>query len=194
MHAMKYVSFRAPAIRPNSTFILSALLALISLADAEESVWKDQEGRPAPNTESRASKDDFGGWLVVTPDADWKQKWETSPETTPHFSTSSTVERGKELSILIFFVNPELDDRQNADVTCDIESVRPDGSFSIKQKDVVCLRGKLEGNSHYLRLAAPVIKFVGEPEDLAGKWTVRVTLKDNRRNVELPLTASFTLK
>ncbi|MEY2540115.1 MAG: hypothetical protein QOG67_3855 [Verrucomicrobiota bacterium] len=191
---MKYVSFRVAATRPKCTFILSLFLTLVSLADAEESVWKDQEGRSAPNTESRASKNDFGGWLVVTPDADWKQKWETSPDTIPYFSTSSTVEKGKQLFILIFFVNPDLDDNHNADVTYDIESVRPDGSFSIKQKDVVCLRGKLEGNSYYLRLAPSIIKFVGEPKDLPGKWTVHVTLKDNRRSVELPLKTSFTLK
>jgi hypothetical protein len=39
-----------------------------------------------------------------------------------------------------------------------------------------------------------VIKFVGDPKDLAGEWIIKVTLRDNHRHVELPLKTSFTLK
>jgi hypothetical protein len=173
---------------------LSACLLLARFAHAEDVVWKDEAGNPAPNTESRSSKNGFGGYLVVTPDADWRKKWETSPETVPHFNTSETVNRGQQLFILIFFINPGVDRDNNADVTCDIQSIRPDGSFSINQKDFVCFRGKLEGNPYNIRLSAPIIKFVGEPKDLAGKWMITVTLNDNRRNVRLPLKTSFTLK
>jgi hypothetical protein len=104
------------------------------------------------------------------------------------------VKRGEKLFVLIFFVHPGVDSQGNADVTCDVESLRPDGTFSIRQKDVVCLRGKLMGNLNYIRLAPGVIEFIGEPKDPAGKWIVRVTLKDNRRRVVLPLKTSFALK
>jgi hypothetical protein len=162
--------------------------------DRGDPVWKDEHGHAAPNTEFRQAKRGFGGWLIVTPDADWEKKWNTSPETVPHFNTADTVERGKNLTILIFVINPARDARNNVDVTCDMQSIRPDGSLSIDQKNVPCLKGELQGDPYNIRLAAPVIRYVGEEKDLAGKWIIRVTLKDNRRHVELPLQTSFTLK
>lgn len=185
---------RAATNTARSVLIACVFLALACSANAEETLWKDRAGKPAPSTESRKSKNDFGGWLLVTPDLDWKKKWETSPETVPHYRTSDVVNRGEKLFVLIFFVHPAVDGQGNADVTCDVESVRPDGTFSIRQKDVVCLRGKLMGNPYNIRLAPGVIEFTGEPKDPAGKWTVRVTIKDNRRRVVLPLKTSFTLK
>ena len=182
--------------RSAPAFLSASVLFLLlsAFGHAGENAWKDECGKAAPETEFRKTKQDFGGWLVVTPDADWQKKWETSPETIPNFTTSDTVSKGQELTILILFVNPGLGPNGHADITCDIQSIRPDGSSSINQKDLVCFRGKLEGDPHYIRLAAPVIKYVGEPKDLPGKWTIRVTLVDNQRHVRLPLKASFTLK
>ena len=182
---------------PSCTTRLSVLLLCLLLASfsvAEENGWKDETGKAAPDTEARKTKQGFGGWLVVTPDADWEKKWQTPPETIPKFTTSDTVAKGQQLTILILFVNPAVDKDGNADVTCDLQSIRPDGSLSINEKGVVCFRGKLQGDPHNLRLALPVIKYVGEAKDLPGKWTIRVTLIDNKRRVRLPLKTSFTLK
>jgi hypothetical protein len=174
--------------------LLSALSAFAAATDPEKTIWKDEKGNPAPNTESRSSKNGFGGWLVVTPDADWKQKWETSPDTVPKFATSNTVQRGNRLTILIFFSNPQMDEENNVDITCDIDVIRPDGTSSIHEKDLVCFRGKIGGNPSNVRLSAPTLQFIGESKDPAGEWIVKVMLKDNRRNVALPLKTSFTLQ
>jgi hypothetical protein len=160
----------------------------------EPPFWKDDKGNPAPNTEFRSAKDDFGGWLFITPDADWKQKWETSPETLPNFRVSDRVHQGEKLFILIFFSNPKADKQNNVDVTCDIELTRPDGTSSINQKDAVCYRGKLAGNPYNVRLSAPILQFTGEPKDPNSKWILRVVLKDNQRKTALPLKTSFTLE
>jgi hypothetical protein len=37
-------------------------------------------------------------------------------------------------------------------------------------------------------------EFVGEREDLKGKWIVRVTIKNLNRPVSIPLETSFTLQ
>ena len=173
---------------------LSSAFAEPIHSDAKQPSWKDEAGGPSPETEFRKSKDGFGGWLVVTPDNDWKEKWNTSPETVPHFETADIVERGKRLTVLIFFVGPAADAKNNVDVTCDIKSIRPDGGLSINEHDLPCLKGQLHGTPSNIRLAGPVIKFVGEPKDPAGKWMIEVTLKDNQRHLELPLKTSFTLK
>ena len=103
------------------------------------------------------------------------------------------MERGKRVFVLIFFANPRLNEHGNADVTCDIDVTRPNGTSSTHQTDVVCLRGELKTDPHNPYLSSPVIGFVGDPGDPAGEWLIRVVLKDNVRHVKVPLDASFVL-
>ena len=93
----------------------------------------------------------------------------------------------------MFFANPQLNPANEANVACDINVVRPDGSVSTNQSNLVCFNGVLQGNPQMMYLSEPVIAFVGDPGDPAGEWVVRVTLKDNNRKVEVPLRASFFL-
>ncbi len=95
--------------------------------------------------------------------------------------------------MLTFFANPKLTEKGVADVTCDIDVVKPDGTSSVHQVDAVCFRGDLGGPATNVYLSAPILNFVGEPNDPAGKWLVHITLKDNIRRVSLPLKTSFTL-
>jgi hypothetical protein len=146
----------------------------------------------AANTDNQKQVDGFGGWIIVTPDEDWEQKWNTPSSTTPYFSTAKDVKRGKTIFVLTFFANPKLNGEGKADITCDIEVVRPDGSFSTRETGTVCFNGMLEDvNNMYL--SHQVIGFIGESKDLPGEWVVRVTLKDNVRKVAVPLKTSFVL-
>jgi hypothetical protein len=172
---------------------ITFLLFTASLALADDRFWRDENGNLMPNTEARSAIDGFGGWLLATSDADWKRKWETSPSTVPLFNESHTVKRGKHLSILTFFANAKLTETGEADVTCDIDVIRPDGSSSVHQVGAVCFRGQPKGNPTNVYLSAPILDFVGEPQDQTGKWLVRVTLKDNVRQISLPLQTSFVL-
>jgi hypothetical protein len=175
--------------------LLTFFAASLAVARAEESsVWHDEKGNPAPNTGFRTTKEGFGGWLFVTPDTDWKEKWDTSPESVPRFNIASVVHEGGKLFILTFFSNPKVDKKNEVNITCDVDLVRPDGTSSIHQRNVVCLRGKIQGSPYNIRLSAPVLEFLGEPKDPRGKWLVRVTLKDNNRQVALPLKTSFKLE
>ena len=129
----------------------------------------------------------------MTSDADWRSKWETSSNTVPRFTEAKTVARGKHVFILIFFANPKLAEERSADVACDIDVIRPDGSSLVHQTDIVCFHGELKGTPSNVYLSAPILDFMGEESDPGGKWLVQVTLKDNNRHVLLPLKASFTL-
>jgi hypothetical protein len=170
---------------------LFGIIAVVALA--EDRFWRDEQGNFVPGTQARNAVEGFGGWLVVTSDSDWQSKWETSPDTVPRFTEAKTVARGKTICILTFFANPKLTEGGAADVTCDIDVVRPDGTSSVHQVDAVCFRGALRGPPTNVYLSAPILNFVGESNDPAGKWSVRVTLKDNVRHVSLPLKTSFTL-
>lgn len=159
-----------------------------------EEGWRDGQGRPAPNTDSRKAVNGFGGWLLITSDADWRAKWDTQPDAVPNFREARTVGMGKQIFALTFFTNPRLDDAGNADISCDIDLIKPDGTSSFHQADVTCFKGTLKGKPHYLYLSAPVVGFTGEKGDPYGEWRVSITLKDNIRHASLPLTASFVLQ
>jgi Flp pilus assembly protein TadG len=177
----------------NAYSLILLFLVFGFVALAEDRFWRDEHGNFAPNTEARSAVAGFGGWLVVTSDSDWQSKWETSPNTVPRFTEARTVGRGKHIFILTFFANPELTEKNLADVTCDIDVVRSDGTSSVHQVDAVCFRGELKGPATNVYLSAPILNFVGESNDPVGKWLVRVTLKDNIRHKSLPLKTSFTL-
>jgi hypothetical protein len=169
-------------------------LALSNIAAAQEGGWKDPNGRPIAETEARRSMNGLGGSLVVTPDADWREKWNTPADTVPHFNEAGLVARGQSLFVLIFFANPALDKNGRADLRCDLQLIRPDGSVSTNERDIVCYQGEIKGRPFSTYLAAPVIGFIGDAADPVGTWTVRVSLKDKLRNTVLPLKTSFVLK
>lgn len=172
---------------------LLLLLLCLSLPVLANDFWVGPDGKPWVDTSARQSKRGFSGALVITSDRDWAVKWATPGDGAPSISQASEIGRGGQLAVLVFFANPKLDAARKADVRCDIHVVRPDGSVSADRKNLVCYQGPALGDERHTYLSAPVVKFVAEPADLAGKWTVKVTLRDGGRRVMLPLESSFTL-
>jgi hypothetical protein len=168
------------------------VLVLISGAVSAEVGWRDRDGNPVPDTDSQKSIEGFGGLLVVTPDEDWEEKWNT-PTEGAEFSHTSAVARGGKLFILTMFTNPRVDDSGAAHLTLDIDVKRPDGSSSTHAEDAVCFQGTFSGPPHNVYLCGPVIGFVGEPSDPAGTWSVQITLTDMNRKVSMPLATRFEL-
>lgn len=176
-----------------SLILLLALFSTAVVADTEEFYWLTEDGSKAPNTGDRKSISGFGGWLVVTSDKDWAEKWSAPKENIPHFSEVSKVKLDEELTILPFFANPKLDERRYFNILCDIKIIRPDGSLSIDETDIPCAEGFLADDPMSIFLTQAVIKYVGEAGDPYGEWTVFFNMKDTNRNVQIPLETSFTL-
>jgi hypothetical protein len=173
---------------------LSALLLFcLSLPAAAGDFWHGPDGQPLPDTASHQTKRGFSGAVVITADRDWSANWYAPGSGQPSVTDADEVRRGGQLAILVFFANPRLDAARKADVRCDIVVLRPDGSVSANQKNLVCYQGPALGDERHTYLAAPVVKFLAEPGDLAGRWTVKVTLRDSGRRVTLPLESAFTL-
>lgn len=173
--------------------LLLALCFSVQALCSEEFHWRMSDGSKAPNTKKQKSISGFGGWLLVTPDEDWEDKWNTPQEHIPHFSEAEEVELGDVVTILPFFANPKLDANKNFRILCDIKIIKPDGSFSINEIDVPCAQGALDTDPMSIFLTQTVIKYVGEVGDPFGVWTVHFNLKDAVRNIEIPLETSFKL-
>ena len=175
---------------------VSALLLVLMAGqiDAEDMLWKDNQGNRMPETASRKSVNGVGGWLLVTSDKDWEAKWNTSPETIPSFTEAHTVVVGKSLRVLTFVANPTQSPDGAVHVACDFSMQKPDGTFETQKQDVECLSGKVTGSSSTLYLTRLVLGFLGEKTDPAGKWIVRVTIKDLVNGSIIPLETTFTLQ
>lgn len=148
----------------------------------------------APASRAVLSAQGFGAMLVITAQSDWQAQWDSSTDTFPDFPPASDVALGGKLHILTFFTNPQLGLGSRADVRCDLQVLRPDGSFSVNQRDLVCYDGLISSKPGQVYLAAPTMTFLAEPTDPRGEWTVRVFLRDRPRGVELPLEAKFTFQ
>ena len=176
------------------SLLVFLLMTLALDAHAETGGWVTRDGKPVPNSDAMKSINGFGGWLVVTPDQDWEEKWNTSPETIPNFSEAKDVSYGEKLTILAFYINPKINASGELGVICDIKVTRPDGSSSANAKGVKCAAGKLQGNPRNIRLTSAVIKYIGEKGDPPGEWIVEVTLTDKVRGTAIPLKTHFNLR
>ena len=72
--------------------------------------------------------------------------------------------------------------------------IRPDGTFAANAQDVACFDHAVSRPLGNIYMADVSLKFIAEPEDPPGRWTVRTVLRDELRDTELPLEASFELK
>ncbi len=172
--------------------LLTLLLSVSTSAIADEFYWRLADGSIAPNVANRKAIDNFGGWLLITPDPDWENKWNQN-HTIPKFTEAKQIQRGESVTILPFFANPKLDKNSNFLVLCDIKLIRPDGSLSINKANIPCAQGKLATSPQQMFLTRTVIQFIGEVKDQLGEWKVEFNMKDPQRGVSLPLETSFEL-
>jgi hypothetical protein len=174
-------------------FLLCLVIWLSCNAYGSDAVWLGPDRSKWPDTDFRKTKNDFSGVLLVTPDLDWRQKWNTPPDTIPRFREAKTVKVGERLVVLTFFVNPKTDDKRHVNVICGIKVTRPNNTISVNEQNIPCMRGPLMGNPSYIRLSPAAIEFVGEKTDPLGKWLVEVDVEDANRNTKLRLQTHFTL-
>ncbi len=157
----------------------------------EDFCWRNANGEPVPDSENRKTKDGFGAHLIITDNLgfynDWR-KWER-----PRISIAETAVIGQMVIPLVIYVNPRRDADECVDVTCDFTIIRPDGSIAHKIPDLTCANGKMQAPRNNLLLSQSELQWSADEGDPLGKWTFNVTVKDNNRGVEIPLTTSIEI-
>ena len=173
---------------------MTLLLASVSVGAAAQVGWHDRSGKPIPETPSMKSSGGLGAALLITPDSDWQAKWNTAADTIPRFNETRKVGPGGALYILTFLSNVQTDLVSGmTDITCDFAVVRPDGTDSVRQQDLPCLKIH-PGAPGYVYLSNASITYTADPGDPRGVWQVDVTVKDHVRNVSIPLHSSFEVQ
>ena len=173
----------------NILFLL--LLAFTASAGDLNYLGKDKESWP--QTEFRKTENDFGAWLIVTPDLDWEEKWDTPPDTVPSFREAKVIKRGEQIVILTFFANPKADSKNETNVICSLKVTNPDGKNTADAPNIPCSYGKLQGNPNNIRMSPAAIQFTGDENDPFGIWTVNVIVNDINRKTVLNLQTKFEL-
>ena len=172
--------------------LFAGLLFVTGSASAQFG-WHDPAGTLIPENGAMKSRDGLGAALLMTPDRDWQAKWNTAPQTIPRFNQSRDVGAGGALFILTLLSNVKVDPSSGmTDVTCDFAVVRPDGSDSVRQRDLPCLKIR-PGDPGNVYLSNASMTYTADPGDLRGVWQVDVTVRDHVRNVSIPLHSSFVV-
>lgn len=143
------------------------------------------------------SGDDAGkptATILVTPDKDWQEKWNTPQDTMPYFNAASEVGKGGSLFLITFFVNPGIDEAGHADLACDISLTAPDGTLAIRQDDVGCFSKATVIEPGITYMTDTTVSFEPDGTEPKGVWTYRVLLNDRIAGVVVPLETSFTVR
>lgn len=173
-------------------YILTILFILLSTnCYSAQSGWVDNNGNMLQNTESKKSIQGFGGWLLITSDQDWQEKWDTPESTTPHFTETGMVKRGEKISILPLFTNAVTDENDHLHLTCDIRIINSENEVTFNQKDIDCFNDVIKGDPRSVRLAYTVIDIIADENEPAGKWTVYFDFVNQNRNIRVPLKSEF---
>jgi hypothetical protein len=112
--------------------LLLIILLVLSLPAFGEG-WTDHYGYPLPDTENKKTIAGFSGWLLITSDPDWKEKFDSAESVLPQLTTVNEIglgEKNATVTILTLYKNPQTDTQNRIDLTCDLKITRPDGTLS----------------------------------------------------------------
>ncbi len=174
--------------------IAAVALALSGCATTSNATWLDTDGNVLGDAPHRKSVDGFGGMLIITPDADWKEKWAARPKAGVEFTSATVAHDEEPLYTMILLSNAGIGTDGKADVTCDMRIKRPDGVADFEEIGNACFHTGQKSKRGEIFLSAAVIEFIAEPNDPRGEWTVEVTLNDRVRGVVLPLKRAFVVE
>jgi len=147
------------------------------------------DGVPVPDSENLKSSKGFGAQLWVIDDARFFDQW-NRPET-PIIPMTRTAVRNEPVYIIILFLNPGLDSDSLADVTADITIRGPDGSVYGEFHDLEVWQRPYHAPQNAIQLAAGSLAIEIEDRDMLGWYTVKATVKDRKKKVNLTLHTTF---
>ena len=179
------------------TLLIIASVSRVSYASYDKDDvyegWRNKDGKIVPNSDNMKSIKGFGGWLLITSDADWEEKWNTPTYVSPNFNEASNVSYGQRLTILTFFINPKVSDQGTINITCGVKITRPDNKVSVDNQNIECLKDIVIENPRNVHLSPIVIDYIGEEGDPPGEWIVEVNINDINRGASIPLRNTFIL-
>lgn len=129
---------------------------------------------------------------MLTADPQWRSLRGKRTRNSSRVERTDEVRVGGTLFALLFVDNPSLDRRGQADVTCDVRMIRPNGRVSV-HRGLTALRRNLGRTAAGTYLAEFVLTMVGEEKDPTGEWVLEYVVHDRNRGVEVPVVGRYEL-
>jgi len=161
---------------------LSCLAALLALGAAPATAA--EKARPT----AKASRSGFVAVASIVTDPDWREKWNTPAETTPHFHLPTRMKIGEEAWLLTFFSGAMLKDGI-ATLKCDVTIRDPEGIVQ-KHPPQLCFQGPASEPEGTLYLTGLEIGFKVAPNDFNGLAQFEVGITDVNRDLRVPVKVS----
>ena len=159
-------------------------------AAQDQPTWREN-GKLIGDKPNRKASNGFAAQLFLTEDATFFDNW-NKPET-PRLNETSKAPRNVPVHTVVLFTNPGLDAAGDADITASITILKPDGSVYAKVPTVICWKGKYATPPDKLQLVQNHMALRIEPQDPVGRYTVQILVRDNVKNVELPLETALEI-
>ena len=165
------------------------LFAALVVAMPLSAQWKE-DGKPIPDEPWRKSAGNFGAMLLLSDDpGDFVDQWRR-PET-PKIRTTETAERGKPIGAFVLFRGCK-EVGGKCKCTVDFTTLRPDGTVYGKQEGIDMWSNPAPPGEN-MQLGNASIGIDIEPDDPAGKYTMKAAVHDLNASVSVELVQSFTV-
>ncbi len=172
------------------TKLITILLFTVSIGFAQG--WRDKQGNPIPDNSWSKSIDGFGAQMLSVDEKAFLRSWNT-PSESVGVTIVDKVHRGTEVIFPIIFAGCKKDMNGTCKLTGLYRVLKPDMSpYGNAPKDMTMFEGKPEAG-YKLNLASNYIKIIFDPDDKAGKYTVRAKVTDSIARVSLELSRPIWL-
>jgi hypothetical protein len=135
--------------------------------------------------------DGFHAFALLTPDLNWREKWNTPPETAVHFNSIGSVGLGDKVVLLTFFANPKLQGGV-AEIECDLRLTKPNGEV-LESSATDCFTDRIDGPLDNIRLTGLRVEIEVETTDPSGLWRFEVGVRDVLRDARIPLEVTLAV-
>jgi len=156
--------------------------------------WKDKQGNIIEDTESIKSHGDFGAQLLLIGDEKtFFKNWNT-PSHTVNLDTISALNRGDSVITPIIFAGCTKNSEGKCHITVDYQMIQPDNKDYAVIPNMTIISPKMPVHSNdILELGLEYPKFVFEPQDPTGQYTLHAKITDHIKGATITLTQHLTL-
>ena len=173
----------------NSLILLSLLLVLCP--SCSYSQWKEN-GERIEDTASRKAVNGFGANLVLADrPKEFMQEW-SRPEK-PELWSTSIAKRGIPIAAFIFFAGCLPDSQGICNTEVDFQVFKPDGSLWAERKGLELWK-KVAPPAANTQLSTANIIIRIQPNDPAGEYKVKASVRDVNRDVNFGLEGKFKVE
>lgn len=171
--------------------LILVILLLILCPSCSYSQWKE-EGKHVEDTAARKTVNGFGANLVLADrPKEFMQEW-SKPEK-PELWSTSVAKRGEPLAAFILFAGCLPDDRGVCNTEVDFRVFKPDGSLWAERKGLELWK-KVAPPAANTQLSTANIIIRIQPNDSAGEYKVKASVRDLNRKVSFDLEEKFKVE